>query len=97
MNSEVTVVQLNDIPAHVPNVLGREMDGELVLVHPGQGKVRVLNGVGARLWALMDGRRTVSDLAQAIAAEYVVGPAQAASDTLAFCVELQNRGLVELS
>ncbi len=73
------------------------MDGELVLVHPGQGKVRVLNAVGARLWELADGERTVADLAQVVAAEYEVDPARAHADTVAFCADLLGRGLLSLA
>lgn len=90
-------VRLTDVPMHVSGVLGREMDGELVLVHPSQGKVRVLNGVGGRLWALMDGQRTVADLAQTIAGEYEVDLARARADAAAFCADLMGRGLLSLA
>lgn len=90
-------VELSDVPVRVPSVLGREVDGELVLVHPGQGKVRVLNAAGGRLWELMDGARTVADLAQTIASEYAVDIARARADALVFCTDLRARGLLVLS
>ena len=40
-------MQLTDVPAQAAGVVSRVIDGEAVLVHPGQGRVRVLNPVGA--------------------------------------------------
>ena len=40
------MISLTDIPRRVPNVISRVVDGEAVLVHLGQNKIRVLN-----LWA----------------------------------------------
>lgn len=87
---------LTDVPRRVLGVVGRTVDDEAVLIHPQQGKVRVLNSVGARLWELADGRRTVAELAAVIAGEYEVSLAQAESDALRFCTDLLGRGLLTL-
>lgn len=87
-------MQLNAIPAHAPGVISRLMDGEAVLVHPAQGKVRVLNAVGARIWELADGQRDVAALAQAVAAEYNVPLTQAQGDVDVFCADLVRRGVL---
>jgi hypothetical protein len=87
-------VELTDIPVHAPGVMSRLVDGEMVLVHPAQGKVRVLNRVGTRLWELADGRRSVEEMAGAIAAEYGIDLDRARSDTLAFCADLVDRGVL---
>ena len=58
-------MQLTDVPVHVPEVVGRVMDGEAVLVHAGQGMVRVLNPVAARIWELMDGQRSLAAIVAA--------------------------------
>ncbi len=89
-------MQLTDVPARAAGVVSRMIDGEAVLVHPGQGKVRVLNPVGARLWELADGRRDVAALAAALAAEYAVPAERAAADALAFCADLVRRGVMVL-
>jgi hypothetical protein len=88
---------VNEIPRRAVGVTSRELDGEAILVHPGQGKVAVLNGVGARLWELADGQHTVSDMARVIAAEYEVSLIKAESDALAFCQDLAGRGLLTLN
>ncbi len=87
-------MQHHIIPARTPSVLSRLMDGEAVLVHPVQGKVRVLNSVGAAIWELVDGQRDIAALAQAIAAEYDVPLAQAEIDVNAFCEDLVGRGVL---
>jgi len=90
-------MQLTDVPIHAPGVIGRIIDGEAVVVHPQQGKVQVLNPVGARLWELADGRRTVAELAQAIVAEYAVDLPRAQADALAFCEDLVKREVLTLA
>lgn len=87
---------LYGIPRRVSSVASRALDGEAVLIHPGQSKVAVLNGVGARLWELADGQRCVADIARVIAAEYEVSLVKAEADTLAFCRDLVGRGLLTL-
>ena len=84
------------IPRRTSSVASRALDGEAVLVHAEQKKITVLNGVGARLWELADGQRTIREMARVIAEEYEVSPVKAESDTLAFCRELAGRGLLTL-
>jgi hypothetical protein len=87
-------MQLTDVPVHAPGVISRLIDGEMVLVHPAQGMVRVLNGVGTRLWELADGERSLDDMAAVIATAYTIDPDRARSDTLAFCTDLEARGVL---
>ena len=82
------------IPAS--SAIGRTIDDEAVIVLPEQGQVKVLNEVGARIWALADGTRTVRDIVDTICTEYEVEPAQAEADTLDFVARLVERGMVSL-
>ena len=91
------MISLTDIPRQVPNVVSRVVDGEAVLVHLGQNKIRVLNPVGARLWELADGQLAVSEIAQRIVAEYQVELGRAQADALAFYDDLVERGVLVLS
>ena len=84
-------------PTLNPNVRGRTIDNEAVLVLPDRGLVQVLNQVGASIWALVDGKRTVRDIAAALCAEYKVDQEQAEADTLAFVAELEAKGILSLS
>lgn len=87
-------MHLNDRPSRAQSVVSRLLDGEAVLVHPVQGKVRVLNSVGARIWELADGGRSIGEIARQVAQEYEVDLPQAEADALAFCLDLTGRGLL---
>ena len=87
-------MMLDSLPRQAPNVVSRQIEDEAVLVHPLQGRVRVLNAVGARVWELADGQRTVSEIAQTIGAEYDVELSRAQADVLAFCADLVQAGVM---
>ena len=63
-------------------------------MHPVQGKVRVLNPVGARVWELADGQRTLGDIVEAIATEFQVDVARVETDIPVFCEDLAQRGVL---
>ena len=90
-------MQLTDVVAHTPGVVSRMVDGEAVLVDPKKGMVRVLNPAGARIWEMIDGRRTVAELAADIAAEYGIEATRAQADTISFCEDLVRRGVLTVS
>lgn len=79
-------------PRPAPGAAWRETGGEAVVVLPDKGQFKVLNEVGARVWALADGTRSVSQIAQAICAEYEVAPEIALRDVRAFIEVLVNKG-----
>jgi hypothetical protein len=81
----------------LPGVVGQVIEGEAVLVLPERGEVKVLNPVGARIWQLADGRRTLGDIVAVICAEYAVESAPAQADVLEFAAELERKGVVRLS
>lgn len=89
-------LHLDLIPHHSQTVVGQLLTDEAVLVLPEAGKVQVLNEVGARIWALIDGLRTLRQIAAVISAEYQVEPSQAEQDVLDFVGSLAQRGAVKL-
>jgi hypothetical protein len=90
-------MNLFDRPVHAEGVVSRMIDGEAVLVHPGQGRVRVLNAVGARLWELADGQHTAGEVAEVVASEYTTDIDRVRSDALAFYDDLIERGVLQLA
>lgn len=84
----------DSIPQRSPMVVSRFLDGEAVLVHPVQGNVRVLNVVGARVWELADGQRTLGDIVEAIATEFQVDVARVETEVPVFCEDLAQRGVL---
>ena len=73
----------------------RDIAGETVLV-PVYGEVAdmesiyTLNEVGARIWNLIDGQRTLGEVGQALADEYDAPPADVEADLLEFVEALDE-------
>jgi hypothetical protein len=73
----------------------RTIAGEGVILSLDTKVLRGLNPVGARVWELIDGQRSLDAMAQQIAQEFDVEPARALADVERFVQELLARGLVE--
>lgn len=82
----------DDVLAVESTVVTRESGNELVVVLPEQGKFVVLNATGARMLHLTDGKRTLREIANIIAAEFDADPAQVESDVLHLAQSLLERG-----
>ena len=81
-------------PTRCPSVLWRMLDGEAVLFHPGSGSFSSLNHVGASVWQLADGSRSLEDVALAISQEYRVDLQRALTDVSGLFDEFRGEGLV---
>lgn len=90
------MINLDSIPITVSEVIGRELDGEAVLVLPNQAQVKVINPTGALIWASIDGSRRIGEIAKRLCQEYEVESAEAEQDCLEFIEDLVNRGLVQI-
>ncbi|MBI5563303.1 MAG: PqqD family protein [Chloroflexi bacterium] len=88
------MLNLDSKPKPNASVQGRQLEDEAVLVLPDKGEVKVLNEVGARIWALTDGRRSVREIAATISAEYQVEQSVAEAYTMEFIAQLAAKGLV---
>ena len=88
------MITLDSYPAQALHVQGRRVDNEAVVILPDKGEVKVLNEIGAQIWALADGSRSVREIVAAICAEYAVNPSEAEADTLAFLAELESKGII---
>ena len=91
------MISLKTVPIPNPNIIGRVVDGEAVLVLPEQGKVKVLNEVGAAIWELVDGERSIQAIVAEICQEFEVDENTVQEDTLVFMGELIEREIVTLS
>ena len=85
---------VDSVPLPNKEVIGRIVDNEAVLVSPGKGEIKVLNEVGTRIWSLIDGQRSVKDIAAIIHLEFKVSPAEAEDDTLAFIRQLVDKHII---
>lgn len=87
---------IETIPAADPHIISKLVEGEMILLHPTQGKVRVLNEVGARIWELIDGINTTREIIQLIYEEFAVEYPMAEADGIKFLVQLEKAGLITL-
>ena len=87
-------ISIRAYPVQVPGVVSRVVGEEAVLVQPELAKVKVLNEVGARIWSLADGTRTIEQITTLLCEEYQVDAIQAQSDVLEFIGELVKRGML---
>jgi hypothetical protein len=83
-------------PVLHPQVATRIVDGEAVIVLADSGQVNVLNPVGTRMWELIDGTRSVQQIADAVCAEFDVTEAQVQRDLEEFMQELVDANAVVL-
>jgi hypothetical protein len=77
------------------NIVFRKIENEYILVTIRSNAadldyIYTLNEVGARIWELIDGIRTVSDIRDIICSEYDVTPETAAADLDALVAELAS-------
>ena len=84
-----------DILTVALDIVSRKNEGELVVVLPQAGKFFVLNGTGAAIFQLLDGKRTLAEIAVALHAAYEDIPlARVQRDVLALAQKLLARGAV---
>ena len=80
----------------------RDVAGEEIIVpikgHVGDLEgVFTLNEVGAMIWRLMDGQKTVRQLMEAVINEYEVESLEAEKDVVDFLRSLEDAGLIRQS
>lgn len=88
------MLSLDEVLAVAPGVLSRQSGEEVVVVLPGEGRFFVLNRTGAAVFGMMDGRRTLREIAAAISQEYHIPTGRAEGDVLALAGKLLERGAV---
>ena len=76
-------------------VLFTSMGEDAVLLHVQRGDYYSLNKVGARLWVLTDGCKTIRELAVLITEEFEITREQAESDIIELAEQLEKEGLVK--
>ena len=88
------MLNLATIPTRNPDVIGRVVDDETVLVMPKKGQVKVLNEVGTVIWGMVDGKRTINQIIDKICADFEVDRDAAEKDTVRFIADLLDRELI---
>jgi len=92
--------RLDQVYARNPNMISRKIIDEFLLV-PILKKVEdvsciyTLNEVGARIWELLDGSRTVATVRDEIVREFDAGPDVVEADLLDLIQQLEQVGAIK--
>jgi hypothetical protein len=70
--------------------------GEVVILDVSGMVLRGLNRSGGRAWRLIDGRRSLGEVAACLADSYGLAHDTALADVIAFASDLERRGLLEV-
>jgi hypothetical protein len=82
------------------DVVAREIEGEIVIVPLVAGigdaddELYTLNETGHSIWKLLDGRRSLGEVAVDLAAEFDAPAGEIEADVLGFATELTERGIL---
>ena len=90
------MISLDQVVCKDRKTASRILAGEAIVLTPANSKIYNLNETGSRIWAWLDDRPTVGELAARLQSEFKVDEEQAQTDTIAFLEELVARGMVTL-
>src|SRR5438034_6276857 len=91
---------LNSIVQKAPSIVSRKIADEVILVPISQkvGEIDclyALNEVGARIWELIDGDRSLQELRDAIVEEFEVSQTEAQEDITVLIEQLKEIGAIQ--
>ncbi len=95
-------VTLETICAPSDDVVAREIEGQVIIVPLTAGIANIeeelytLNESGQTIWQQLDGRRTLQEVASALAGDYDAPIVDIERDVLGFADELTRRGLLRV-
>jgi hypothetical protein len=84
------------IPQKSSDLIWRSIDDGTVIIDPDNGDIQVLNTVGARAWELVDGQRSIDQIAREITKEFEVSIEEAKADLDVYLGSLVEMGLIQL-
>jgi methyltransferase-like protein len=89
------MVDLKSVPAHSSSIVTRKTGNEYVLVPltnniADMDSVYTLNETGTFIWELIDGKKSVEDLIEAVIKEYDVDSITATTDVYSFINNLNK-------
>jgi hypothetical protein len=90
------ILSTNSIVVAAGDQISSDLAGEIVMLNLKNGSYYGLDGVGARVWSLIQSPQPVAAVRDAIIAEYAVDPDRCESDLLVLLDELAAAELVEV-
>ena len=85
---------LNRAPVKSQETAWQVIDGEAVILQIPDRLLRGLNPVASRVWELVDGKRTLREIANAISGEFAHPEEQVLTDIKNFLSELVEKKLI---
>ena len=91
---------LDTICAPSDDIVGREIEGEIVIVPLVAGigdaddELYTLNDTGRAIWQRLDGKRTLREVAASLLEEFEASEAELVADALSFADEMARRGIL---
>jgi hypothetical protein len=93
-------IRLDLIYAHSNDVVAREIDGALIIVPltSGVGDMEddlfSMNETGTKIWKMIDGKKTVTEMVAALSGEYEADPGEIERDVTGIIKELLKRRMI---
>ena len=84
----------NTLLVRNPDLIGADMDGEMVMMSINKGAYYGINNIGSRIWNLLENEMTALEIINNICDTYEVEIKQAHKDTMAFLNNLLEHDLV---
>ena len=83
-------------PVVADQMLSADLDGEVVMINLNKGVYYGLEGVGSRVWELVQERRTLREMREEILTEYDVEPRRLEQDLQAVLGKMVDQGLIDV-
>lgn len=95
------MVETSAVPARHPASSSRTIDGQAVIAISDLAQIHILNDVGTRVWNLIDGSRTVSEIVALVRKQladegYEGVSSDVDSDIESFLEDMAAKGMVSL-
>lgn len=93
-------IRMDTILAHSSDVVSREIDGSLIIVPltSGVGDMEddlfSMNETGTEIWKMLDGKRTLREIADTLSQRYRAEPAEIEQDVAGIVTELLKRRML---
>ncbi|KJS17964.1 MAG: hypothetical protein VR69_02780 [Peptococcaceae bacterium BRH_c4b] len=89
-------IGFDTVVAQANGLVAVDMDGEKVMLNIEKGKYYGLDGIGSRIWELLEKPHTVREVVAALLEEYDVEEKTCQCDVLAFLNNLHSQRLVDI-
>ncbi len=90
------MISISSTPVVVKEQMSADLAGEAVIVNLKNGVYYGLDGVGYRIWSLIQEQKGVQEIRDTIVEEYEVEPMRLEQDLLGLLQQMADEGLIEV-